>query len=97
MNGRHRWFREGEWPIWTFDTSAAEWRRLEWALTGTGIPITVAAVAAQIIADRTGCDLREAWDRLAFNLTRMQDGRWPPAGRPDSLMNPLTTMEMFRC
>jgi hypothetical protein len=77
MNGRDRWFRQDEWPIWTFDAGSVEFRRLEWAAGLAGLPIMLLAVAAQIIADRNGIELREAWDRLAFNLERMQDGRWP--------------------
>lgn len=78
MNGRHRWFRQGEWPIWHFDSKSTEWLRLERAAYATGVSILHLSVAAHVLADRADIDLSEAWDRLAFNLERMQDGRWPP-------------------
>ena len=98
MSEQDRWYRAGDWPIWTFDTSAPEWRRLERAAADTGLLITPLAIAAQVISDRTGCELREAWDRLAFNLERMHAGQWPPTRVTAlALVHPMTTMEMYRC
>lgn len=73
MNGRHRWFRDGEWPLWSCEI-CPEFHRLEWAAAEAGVPISLLAIAAHILADRAGVDLREAWDRLAFNLVRMIHG-----------------------
>lgn len=74
MNGRHRWFRDGEWPLWSCEI-CPEFHRLEWAAAEAGVPISLLAIAAHILADRAGVDLREAWDRLAFNLVRMSHGQ----------------------
>jgi hypothetical protein len=75
MRGRDRWFRENTWPDWRrWDDRAPEWRRLERALWDTGIGINLAVSAALVIADRTGCELEEAWDRLAYNLEHLTAG-----------------------
>lgn len=71
MSGTNRWFREDTWPNWrSWDHKAPEWQRLMRACD-VGIDVRLAVSAALIIADRTGCELAEAWDRLAFNLERM--------------------------
>lgn len=92
------WFRRGEWPIWSFDPRAAEWRRLEAAAAAAGVAITPLAVAAHVLVDHTECDLREAWDRLAFHLERMHRGQWPPQ-RLDirGVAHHLTTRERVSC
>ena len=97
MNGRSRWFRSDDWPIWTFDTSASEWRRLERAIDACDLHLTSVAVAAQIVADRAGIELREAWDRLAFDLECMQAGIWPPQHAGPMSLIPTPSMTKEKC
>lgn len=85
MSAGDRWYRQGEWPIWHFDSKSAEWLRLERACYASGVSIVHLSVAAHILADRADLDLSEAWDRLAFNLERMVDGRWPTSSETGAI------------
>lgn len=75
MNGRGRWFRDGEWPIWGWDSSSSEWHRLERACGLTGASLVAMAIAAEVLAVHRGCPRAEAWDRLAFRLESWAGGR----------------------
>lgn len=68
MRGRSRWFEVDDQRHKFRCDNGRPFERLMDAAFTANIPIWLLCQAATILADRRGCHLYEAWDRLAFNL-----------------------------
>ncbi len=68
------WYREGEKQRLAYQTP--EWARLMAASQKHQIPVWLLHEAAKHLVHVRGCQLLEAFERLAFNLEAMDDPMW---------------------